>query len=144
LASIVARTSSRSFDLVTCGSDEQLKVISLVDLRLGHLFESGLGDRSAFVIARRAFRFCGSLDPGWRKQDHERYVFEHLVFIFLNSIADILINALSAFISFPSVSGRFGEKESCRQAAIWLRKFLTELGADANLVCHVRVHAVRA
>jgi hypothetical protein len=34
LASIVALTSSRSFDLVTCGSDEQLKVTSLVALRL--------------------------------------------------------------------------------------------------------------
>jgi hypothetical protein len=47
---------------------------------------------------------------------------------------DILINALSAFVSFPSVSGKVAEKENCRQAAIWLRKFLTELGADANLV----------
>ncbi|KAM5533124.1 hypothetical protein V8D89_013172 [Ganoderma adspersum] len=48
--------------------------------------------------------------------------------------ADILVHALTKFVSIPSVSNSPVHKEDCRQAAIWLRKCLTQLGADASLL----------
>ncbi|CAL1713399.1 unnamed protein product [Somion occarium] len=47
---------------------------------------------------------------------------------------DILVYALSKFISIPSVSGCLSYREHCRQAAIWLRKCLSQLGAEASLL----------
>ncbi|KAK7689745.1 hypothetical protein QCA50_006384 [Cerrena zonata] len=47
---------------------------------------------------------------------------------------DTLVYALSNFISIPSVSGGVKTQEHCRQAAIWLRKCLSQLGADASLL----------
>ena len=48
---------------------------------------------------------------------------------------DTMLYALSKFISIPSVSKSSAHREDCRQAAIWLRKCLTQLGAEASLVC---------
>lgn len=45
-----------------------------------------------------------------------------------------MLFALSKFISIPSVSKSSVNREDCRQAAIWLRKCLTQLGADSTLV----------
>lgn len=42
--------------------------------------------------------------------------------------------ALSKFISFPSVSSDPVHREDCRQAAIWLKKCLVQLGAQSMLV----------
>lgn len=42
--------------------------------------------------------------------------------------------ALSKFVSIPSVSNAPAHREDCRQAAIWLRKCFTQLGAEACLV----------
>lgn len=42
--------------------------------------------------------------------------------------------ALSKFVSIPSVSNSAAHREDCRQAAIWLRKCLTQLGAEASLL----------
>jgi di- and tripeptidase len=50
------------------------------------------------------------------------------------TLADTLVHALSTFVSFPSISGSESSRENCRQAAIWLRTCLTQLGADASLV----------
>ncbi|KAI1793225.1 Zn-dependent exopeptidase [Ganoderma leucocontextum] len=50
------------------------------------------------------------------------------------SINDILVHALTKFVSIPSVSNSPVHKEDCRQAAIWLRKCFTQLGADASLL----------
>lgn len=47
---------------------------------------------------------------------------------------DTMIDALSEFVSFPSVSNHIGHAEDCRQAAKWLRKRLTQFGAEAQLV----------
>ena len=47
---------------------------------------------------------------------------------------DILVHALTKFVAIPSVSNSPTHKEDCRQAAIWLRKCLTQLGAEASLV----------
>lgn len=47
---------------------------------------------------------------------------------------ETLIYALSKFISIPSVSGCDTHREACRQAAIWLRKCLGQLGAQSSLV----------
>lgn len=54
--------------------------------------------------------------------------------IFFIECPDTLVYALSNFISIPSVSGVAKTQEHCRQAAIWLRKCLSQLGADASLV----------
>ena len=45
-----------------------------------------------------------------------------------------MVYALSKFISIPSISGAAQHKEDCRQAAVWLRKCLIQLGAQAQLV----------
>jgi hypothetical protein len=44
--------------------------------------------------------------------------------------------ALSKFVSIPSVSACPSHAEDCRQAAIWLRKCLGQLGARTTLVSH--------
>ncbi|KAI0350342.1 Zn-dependent exopeptidase [Trametes cingulata] len=50
------------------------------------------------------------------------------------SINDILVYALTKFVAIPSVSNSPVHKEDCRQAAIWLRKCFTQLGAEASLL----------
>ncbi|KAK0476079.1 hypothetical protein IW261DRAFT_1491846 [Armillaria novae-zelandiae] len=50
------------------------------------------------------------------------------------SRGETLEYALSKFISFPSVSSNLSNREDCRQAAIWLRKCLSQLGAQASLL----------
>jgi acetylornithine deacetylase/succinyl-diaminopimelate desuccinylase-like protein len=42
--------------------------------------------------------------------------------------------ALSKFVSIPSVSSNPSHREDCRQAAIWLKKCLNQLGAESALV----------
>lgn len=42
--------------------------------------------------------------------------------------------ALSKFVSIPSVSSDPNHREDCRQAAIWLKKCLNQLGAQSALV----------
>ncbi|KZS96118.1 glutathione degradosome [Sistotremastrum niveocremeum HHB9708] len=49
-------------------------------------------------------------------------------------VDDTLVRGLHDFVQFPSVSSLPENREDCRQAAIWLRKFLTQLGAEASLV----------
>ncbi|KAL0579213.1 hypothetical protein V5O48_002775 [Marasmius crinis-equi] len=47
---------------------------------------------------------------------------------------DTISYALSKFVSIPSVSSSSSRREDCRQAAIWLRKCLTQLGAHSVLL----------
>lgn len=42
--------------------------------------------------------------------------------------------ALAEFVSFPSVIGAESYRESCRQAALWLRRLLSQLGAETTLI----------
>jgi len=49
--------------------------------------------------------------------------------------ADILVFALSKFVSIPSVSSSADHREDCRQAAIWLTKCFAQLGASSKTVC---------
>ncbi|KAJ3769643.1 hypothetical protein FB446DRAFT_747087 [Lentinula raphanica] len=42
--------------------------------------------------------------------------------------------ALSKFVSIPSISCYLHHREDCRQAAIWLKKCLTQLGAKTQLL----------
>ena len=51
-----------------------------------------------------------------------------------NLFKDTLTYALSKFVSIPSVSCDPAHKEDCRQAAIWLKKCLVQLGAHSTLV----------
>lgn len=48
--------------------------------------------------------------------------------------ADIMTYALSTFVSIPSVSSNPLHLEDCRQAAIWLKNCLHQLGAESTLV----------
>ncbi|KAI5122438.1 hypothetical protein M0805_008751 [Coniferiporia weirii] len=50
------------------------------------------------------------------------------------SMHDTMMHALSKFVSIPSVSSEPKHREDCRQAAIWLKKCLTQLGAEASLL----------
>ncbi|KAI0726272.1 Zn-dependent exopeptidase [Fomitopsis betulina] len=47
---------------------------------------------------------------------------------------ETMVYALSKFVSIPSVSNAPAHREDCRQAAIWLRKCFTQLGAEACLL----------
>ncbi|KAI6042632.1 glutathione degradosome [Pisolithus marmoratus] len=47
---------------------------------------------------------------------------------------DTLTYALSTFVSIPSVSSDPLHREDCRQAAIWLKKCLHQLGAESTLL----------
>jgi len=47
---------------------------------------------------------------------------------------ETMIYALSKFVSIPSVSNSLAHREDCRQAAIWLRKCFTQLGAESSLL----------
>ncbi|TFK20012.1 glutathione degradosome [Coprinopsis marcescibilis] len=47
---------------------------------------------------------------------------------------DIMTYALSKFIAIPSVSSIPSHREDCRQAGIWLRKCLGQLGATTSLL----------
>jgi di- and tripeptidase len=49
-------------------------------------------------------------------------------------IPDTVIHALSKFISIPSVSSDPHHRGDCQQAAIWLTKCLSQLGAQATVV----------
>ncbi|KAF8887175.1 hypothetical protein BD779DRAFT_1611627 [Infundibulicybe gibba] len=49
-------------------------------------------------------------------------------------ITDTMTYALSKFVSIPSVSSTLSHREDCRQAAIWLRKCLSQLGARTVLL----------
>ncbi|KAF7365438.1 Beta-Ala-His dipeptidase [Mycena venus] len=51
-----------------------------------------------------------------------------------SSASDTLTYALSKFISIPSVSSSSSHREDCRQAAIWLKKCLSQLGAKSSLL----------
>ncbi|KIP03740.1 hypothetical protein PHLGIDRAFT_77079 [Phlebiopsis gigantea 11061_1 CR5-6] len=48
--------------------------------------------------------------------------------------SDTMVYALSKFVSIPSISSNSQNKEDCRQAAIWLRKCLGQLGAQSFLL----------
>ncbi|KAI0754689.1 Zn-dependent exopeptidase [Daedaleopsis nitida] len=52
----------------------------------------------------------------------------------LSSQRDILVYGLTKLVSIQSVSNSPTHKEDCRQAAIWLRKCFTQLGAEASLL----------
>ncbi|KAJ4481002.1 hypothetical protein J3R30DRAFT_3656697 [Lentinula aciculospora] len=68
----------------------------------------------------------------------------NLLYQALNTIPDLLVfgpdlehritYALSKFVSIPSVSCYLTHREDCRQAAIWLKKCLTQLGAKTQLL----------
>ncbi|KAJ7465280.1 hypothetical protein FB451DRAFT_1263169 [Mycena latifolia] len=52
----------------------------------------------------------------------------------VDSHSDTLTYALSKFVSIPSVSSNPSCREDCRQAAIWLKKCFSQLGASACLL----------
>jgi acetylornithine deacetylase/succinyl-diaminopimelate desuccinylase-like protein len=56
---------------------------------------------------------------------------------------DTMIYALTKFISIPSVSGKPDYKEDCRQAAIWLKKCLSQLGAESQVVRPILMFGLR-
>ena len=45
-----------------------------------------------------------------------------------------MVHALSKFVAIPSVSQYPENREDCRQAAIWLKQCLSQLGARSSLV----------
>ncbi|GJJ15699.1 hypothetical protein Clacol_009977 [Clathrus columnatus] len=49
-------------------------------------------------------------------------------------IHDPLVKSLSSFVAIPSVSNSEQHREDCRQAGLWLRRCLSQLGADAKMI----------
>lgn len=50
------------------------------------------------------------------------------------NLVETLFHALCKFVAIPSVSSQLKHREDCRQAGVWLKKFLSQLGAQATLV----------
>ena len=47
--------------------------------------------------------------------------------------------ALTKFVSIRSISSTILHREDCRQAAVWLKKCLSQLGAQTHLVRYYRI-----
>ncbi|KAH7885115.1 hypothetical protein F5I97DRAFT_1810763 [Phlebopus sp. FC_14] len=52
----------------------------------------------------------------------------------VSAVQNVLTYALATFVSIPSVSSDLLHMEDCRQAAIWLKKCLHQLGAESTLL----------
>lgn len=50
-----------------------------------------------------------------------------------NALLDPLVQYLSKFVAIPSVSNCEQNREDCRQAAIWLKRCMSQLGAEATM-----------
>ncbi|KAJ7457667.1 hypothetical protein B0H11DRAFT_2063012 [Mycena galericulata] len=71
----------------------------------------------------------------WELSSQDETRDSHIVLPSLDSLtSDTLTYALSKFVSIPSVSCNASHREDCRQAAIWLKKCLTQLGAKTSLL----------
>ncbi|KAI0685388.1 Zn-dependent exopeptidase [Cerioporus squamosus] len=126
LSSIITRLptlSSESDDkyaLVTGANDDMIKASFILFIPQHSIWEIALPTASSQVLSDIG-GFGGYADIS-------------------KSINDILVHGLTKFVSIPSVSNSPPHKEDCRQAAIWLRKCFTQLGAEASLVTTYRSH----
>lgn len=66
--------------------------------------------------------------------DNEMYVEHSFAHLSGDDDHDTLTYALSTFVSIPSISSDPLHREDCRQAAIWLKKCLHQLGAESTLL----------
>lgn len=66
--------------------------------------------------------------------DNEMYVEHSFAHLNGDDDHDTLTYALSTFVSIPSISSDPLHREDCRQAAIWLKKCLHQLGAESTLL----------
>ncbi|KAG8893744.1 hypothetical protein FRC01_013378, partial [Tulasnella sp. 417] len=102
-------------DLITGGSDNNIKVWAIRQPSAqkpgSSLPETTLSHRS---VPSQETNLAGETDDA--------------------TASDTLVNALSQFVSFPSVSGSLSHHEDCRQAAIWLKKCLIQFGAESQLL----------
>ncbi|KAG8878994.1 hypothetical protein FRB97_002042 [Tulasnella sp. 331] len=108
---------SDSLDLVTGASDNKLKVWAVQRpprRTTGHLQMASNGS--------------DALQPSTSVKTIHAYDADEI------TPNDTMIHALSQFTSFPSVSTQSLHAEDCRQAAIWLKKCLTQFGAESQLI----------
>lgn len=66
--------------------------------------------------------------------DSEKFIDNSIVDLNGDDDHDVLTYALSTFVSIPSVSSDPLHHEDCRQAAMWLKKCLHQLGAESTLL----------
>lgn len=66
--------------------------------------------------------------------EHPSHPAFHPSYTSSSDLHDPLVQALSTFVSFPSVSNSPTHREDCRQAAMWLRRYLGGLGGEAKMV----------
>ncbi|KJA17478.1 hypothetical protein HYPSUDRAFT_146481 [Hypholoma sublateritium FD-334 SS-4] len=111
LSSITTRRSvldDSGYWLVTGGNDECIKIWEIMPSRAG-------------------------VRPS---DEDEGYYHPHKSCIGSGTYSDTMRFALSKFISIPSISSDPTHKEDCRQAAIWLKKCLGQLGAHTSLLAN--------
>ncbi|KAF9568808.1 glutathione degradosome [Agrocybe pediades] len=109
LSSIITKTtlSETSFSFITGGNDEHIQVWEVT--RPKARVTSGTEEESRNENARNSCIGSGSF-------------------------FDTMVYALTKFIMIPSISSDPAHREDCRQAAIWLRKCLGQLGAHTSLL----------
>ncbi|CAA7261422.1 unnamed protein product [Cyclocybe aegerita] len=107
LSSIIARrngSNESGFCLITGGNDDHINVWDVVPPKIRLARVDGDGEESS--------QSC----------------------IGSGSFNDTMLYALGKFVTIPSISSDPSHREDCRQAAIWLRKCLGQLGAHTFLL----------
>jgi di- and tripeptidase len=130
LSSLVTE-GGRDFCLVTGGNDDYVKVRTdrylsgLLSQNLKQVWEASVFDTGE-QPSEHAIKFLSDVPPG-------NFSF-CLSFWCSSENPDTMAYVLSKFVSIPSVSSDPSHREDCRQAAIWLKKCLNQLGAESTLV----------
>ncbi|THH19346.1 hypothetical protein EW146_g1817 [Bondarzewia mesenterica] len=133
LSSIVCRCEeSGEYRLVSGGNDDMIKLWNIVppssrDHEYGAFVdENGVTVPNGMPSFIRPFSLTRS--------------FVAVIWYVVARAPDVLLYALSSFVSMPSVSSSPAHREDCRQTAIWLAKCLHQLGAHTKTLSTGDVH----
>jgi hypothetical protein len=122
------------FELITGGGDGEIKVVMR---KLDHFTITDVNQIWEIFPPEVSIEHKRSVEVGQSasSMDGQHTQMQgHFICADQTGLTDTLSHALSSFVSFRSVSGADHTREHCRQAAIWLRRCLVQLGADASLV----------
>ncbi|XP_006462650.1 hypothetical protein AGABI2DRAFT_179317 [Agaricus bisporus var. bisporus H97] len=107
LSSVVTQFPTGGICLTTGGSDSQIKVWEVFTPKVG---QQSLQNRFSSSSTQQ---LTGSVP---------------------RNLVETLFYTLYNFVAIPSVSSQLKHREDCRQAGVWLKKYLSQLGAQATLL----------
>lgn len=123
LSSVLVKGKERAWDLITAGSDSYVKVCP---------DSSGLSARS------HRCKWSGMTMLIIQIWNVDLPKPEHDTDVAMEGEGDVMLYALSKLIAVPTVSDE-AHRESCRQGAHLLRKLLSQLGAETEVVRHTHL-----